>query len=117
MAIAIRKEGVFSFWASKDPTGVYQYGSTGVLASGAGAMMARARGFRSFAPAQNEPELKTIIADGGILHSYRADPTTPASATSPIMVTMLRGYPSRACPITAPTMPNGIAVITMIGCT
>ena len=41
--------------------------------------------------------------------------TTPESATIPSRLTMLRSYPMSRCPANAPTTPNGIATITMIG--
>ena len=41
--------------------------------------------------------------------------TTPDNAITPIRLTSDRSYPSRMCPITAPTMPNGIASMTING--
>jgi hypothetical protein len=43
--------------------------------------------------------------------------TTPASATSPIMLIMLSSNPINVCPMMAPIAPKGIAAITMMGWT
>jgi len=42
--------------------------------------------------------------------------TTPDRATTPNMLKMLRLYPMIRCPITAPTIPNGIAIMIIKGC-
>lgn len=75
----VNKETVFAFWAVKDSTGVYPYGTSGSISQGAGSMMERARAFQTLTVNQEQPELKTVRADGGVFHTYRAQPTVPVS--------------------------------------
>ena len=41
----------------------------------------------------------------------------PVSATMPNMLSSVTSKPNSQCPITAPTRPNGITIITMTGWT
>lgn len=75
----IKKELVYAFWAKKDTTGIYPYGSDGAISNGTIEMMARARAFQSFALTQNVPAQKVLLADGGIFDSYRPQPTDPVT--------------------------------------
>jgi hypothetical protein len=75
----IKKELVYVFWAKKDSTGVYPYGSDGAISNGTIEMMARARAFNSFSVNQAVPAQKTLLADGGVFHSYRPQPTEPVT--------------------------------------
>lgn len=76
----MKKELTYAFWAVKDSTGVYPYGNDGTIANGEISMMARARGVQTFNITQNAPAVKTLIADGGVFHSYRPQPTESVTA-------------------------------------
>jgi hypothetical protein len=43
--------------------------------------------------------------------------TTPVSATIPNIDRMVRSFPMSTCPQTAPISPNGMALMTISGCT
>lgn len=75
----IKKELVYAFWAVKNSTGVYPFGSTGSIANGNIAMMARARAVQTFGVEQAVPAQKTLLADGGVFHAYRPQPTEPVT--------------------------------------
>lgn len=75
----MKKELVYAFWSKKDTTGVYPYGADGAISNGNIEMMARARAFQSFGVTQNVPAQKTLLADGGIFHAYRPQPTEPVT--------------------------------------
>lgn len=75
----MKKELVYAFWSKKDTTGVYPYGADGAITNGTIEMMARARAFQTFTITQNVPAQKTLLADGGIFHAYRPQPTEPVT--------------------------------------
>lgn len=76
----IKKEIVYTFWATKDSTGVYPHGKTGTISTGAIEMMAQARGIQTWGVTQNVPGQKVLLADGGVFHTYRPQPTESVTA-------------------------------------
>lgn len=76
----IKKEIVYTFWAVKDSTGVYPHGKTGTISTGSLEMMAQARGIQTFGVTQNVPGQKVLLADGGVFHTYRPQPTESVTA-------------------------------------
>lgn len=82
----IKKETIAVYYAVKDSTGVYPYGSTGSISNGAGAMMAQAVGFTDLTVNRPAPAAKNLVYDGGVGTTYYPRPVEGVTGTKNLII-------------------------------